>query len=333
MPLDVFMIGLAIFFLQRRRRVGAGIIALAVLWLCMAVVVMHFASPFGHSPTASRYAYLGKSPVAAGIYILTHPVQLVFQQILPNGGSYYLRTLLTPVGYLNLLSPLTLLLALPALLINLLSSDPNMHTGLHQYSADIVPVMVFSAISGAAMLVALARGVTLVVQRRLGHTLARPRDAWTALWKRTRGQRGNPASVLALVSPARVVLLALLALMMFLSVRQQTRLAYLPLAPYFQWPQVTAHDELANRLITMIPPNASVSAQDTLVPHMSHRHFIYQYPYMAEDSDYVFLDTAGRTYPFPDDDAYYSSVSALLHSGRFHIVVAEDGFLLLARNT
>lgn len=341
-PLDVFMIGLAILGLQRRR-IGAWLMGLAVAWVGMAVFVMRMVSPVGHSPTASRYAYLGSSPLQAGLYILTHPLPLLLHQVLPNGGDYYLRTLLTPMGYLDVLSPQTWLLAAPALLLNLLSSDPNMHTGIHQYSAEIVPFMVFSGIAGAALVLDLvARAYPLLrvgVRRVLPQTMTpalafakRPWDwgAGNAGWA-GQGVRWSTGQVRR-IAPARVALMALLVVMMFLAVRQQFRLAYLPVTKGFTWPQVTQHDVIGDRLMGLIPPTASVCAQDTLVPHLSHRTIIYQFPYRALDVQYIMLDAQGKFYPFTTLQDYTKTVNAVLMSGRFHIVARQDGYLLLARN-
>src|SRR5215469_16577008 len=73
-PVDVIMIGLAIIVFQRRYRIGLGLIALSLVWLAVSLVVMHAFSPLGHSSTASRYSYLGSSPVKVAEYVLRHPV-------------------------------------------------------------------------------------------------------------------------------------------------------------------------------------------------------------------------------------------------------------------
>ena len=62
-PVDVIMIGLAIIVFQRRSRIGLGLIVLSLAWLAVSLTVMHAFSPLGHSSTASRYSYLGTSPL------------------------------------------------------------------------------------------------------------------------------------------------------------------------------------------------------------------------------------------------------------------------------
>ena len=326
-PLDVVMIGLAVIVYQRRWRVGAVLVVLACAWLGTAELVMHIVSPLGHSPTAGRYAYLGSSPLQAGLYVLTHPLQLLREQIIGNGGARYVQRLLTPDAYLAILAPMVWILAGPALLINLLSSDPNMHMGIHQYSAEIVPFFVFSAIATVGLLVAATEAIErsdpfLRLKRLLKGMLHGLLGGTFTLWLK----------VSAHLRIARIVMLALVLLIAAFSIRQQHRLNTLPGSPNFHWPVVTAHAEIANTLIKRIPATASVSAQDALVPHLSHRHFIYQYPYAAYDADYVFLDTQTYViYPFVDKDDYTASVQKLLASGQFTVVAQEDGYLLLKR--
>jgi len=324
-PLDIVMIGLSILLFQRRWKLGAGIIGLSLAWLAMAVIVMHIASPVGHSPTAARYGYLGDNPIQAGIYIVTHPLQVLREEMLDDAGISYLSILLGAFSFLGFASPFTLILCLPALSINLLSSDANMHQGLHQYSAEIVPIMVFSAISGIALLL---EPVALGHRR---HILAP--DAFSNLRK----QIGYSFARLRLQTPSvsRVALVALLAIA-FAGCLVQQRTMNLGNPPTFlalAWPTATPHSNLANTIVAMIPADASVSAQNTLVPHLSHRRSIYQYPYGAEQSDYVVLDTAGFIYPFTDQHAYDQSVRDLQSSGRFRTVFARDGYLVLQRST
>ncbi|HKV83948.1 MAG TPA: DUF2079 domain-containing protein, partial [Ktedonobacterales bacterium] len=152
---DVGMIGLSIGLLQRRWRTGGTLIALTVVWLVVELLIMRHFSPLGHSPTASRYAYLGKGPVSAAKTILTHPAQILRQHVFDAGGVHYLRVLLAPSAYLPLLSPLTLAIAIPSLGVNLLSSEPLMREGIYQYNANIVPVLVLASIESVYWLAAL----------------------------------------------------------------------------------------------------------------------------------------------------------------------------------
>jgi uncharacterized membrane protein len=313
---DIAMIGLCILVFQRRWRIGSGLVALAVIWLVIELAIMHAMSPLGHSPTAGRYAYLGHSPAQAALYVLTHPLQVLRQHVFDAEGIYYLRTLLSPAAYLPVLSPSVLLIAVPALGINLLSSDPTMHSGIFQYNAEIVPVLVFASIESVVLLSTGMRWLGAHAEPALG------RLAGVVTWR----SWGQPATL------ARAAAAGLILLVLVFGLHEQQQHGYLPITKGFSWPQSTPHTRLADTLLPLIPANASVSAQSDLVPHVSHRRFIYLYPYHGTDADYVFLDVTGNLYPYTTQPwVYDEGVASLLQSHTYHVIAARDGYLLLAR--
>src|SRR5258708_8425832 len=104
---------------------------------------------------------------------------------------------------------------------------------------------------------------------------------------------------------------------------------------YFYWPYVTAHDKLASHFEAMIPPTASVSAQATLVPHVSERRSIYLFPYGDATADYIYLDVTNYTSPFDsspyNSPQYIAELKKEFLSGKYGVVAAQDGSLLLKR--
>ncbi|HEU4781768.1 MAG TPA: DUF2079 domain-containing protein [Ktedonobacterales bacterium] len=313
-PLDVALIGLSIIVLQRRARLGWGIVALSMVWLVAELAVMHIASPLGQSPTVARYSQFGASPGQAALYVLTHPVQVMRDYVLTPDRIVYLRTLLAPLAYLPLFAPLTLLIAVPALAINMLSGYAPMYSGIYQYNAEIVPVLIVAAIEGIAALAALG--------------------AWAGAWVRPR----LPAQTLrwpqwvTRIPLRRALMVALTLLVLLFALRAQRDHGYTSLAKGFTWPVVTTHARLADTIIARIPPEASVSAQTDLVPHLSQRRHIYLFPDHMQDADYVFLDVTGSLYPQSlAVRAYMDQAHSLLTGGRYHVVVADDGYLLLAK--
>jgi len=88
----------------------------------------------------------------------------------------------------------------------------------------------------------------------------------------------------------------------------------------------------SQRLFRQIPPEASVSAQTTLVPHLSHREAIYLFPSpQTAKAEYIILDTQGDKYPL-DADQYEEFLNALLSSPRYDLVSGIQGFLLFRRS-
>jgi hypothetical protein len=64
--------------------------------------------------------------------------------------------------------------------------------------------------------------------------------------------------------------------------------------------QRTAHDRLAAQVVDALPDSARVAAQDAFVPHLTHREYIYLYPWVSIDPqelDYILLDRNGSPFP------------------------------------
>lgn len=316
-PVDVLLIGLSIGLFQRRWKVGGGVMALSAVWLIVELLIMRAASPLGHSPTAARYGALGSSPIQVALTLLTHPAMVVRDYVLSHDGMYYLRTLLSPLGYLPVLSPWALLIAGPALAINLLSSDPSMRAGIYHYNAEIAPVLIFAAVDAVVWVSAAAGWLARVARPRLVALGGLRLGAWSGL--------------LARWPVARVALLGLTLLALLFGLYEQRLHGDSALAEGFTWPAYTAHTQLADRFIAMIPPNASVSAQSDLAPHLSNRRYLYLFPYQMAQADYVALDVTGNIYPFMMRSDYAQYVKALLADKDYHVVAAQDGYLLFKR--
>jgi uncharacterized membrane protein len=319
-PVDVIMIGLSVGLLQRRWKTGGGLVALALVWLGVELLIMRAASPIGHSPTASRFGALGASPTQVAVTLLTHPLMVLRDYVFSHDGVYYLRTLLSPLGYLPVLSPWAMLIAGPALAINLLSSDPAMRAGIYHYNSEIAPVLVFAAIDAVVWISAasgwLSRRFAPQVGR-LSRLVAERAGAW--------GKR------IARWQAPQVVMLGLTLFAFIFGVYEQRQRGYTPLTAGFTWPTESAHTRLADKFIAMIPQDASVCGQSDLLPHLSNRRFVYLFPYMMTQADYVLLDVTGNIYPQTGRGAYAQQVMALLRDPNYHAIAAQDGYLLLKR--
>jgi uncharacterized membrane protein len=88
---------------------------------------------------------------------------------------------------------------------------------------------------------------------------------------------------------------------------------------------------VARDLMAQIPPDAAVSAQDELLPHLSHRRTIYLFP-TVEKADYVVMDRLGSTYPLESED-YDVFWEAAQDPFEYEKVYDEHGFILLRRQT
>jgi uncharacterized membrane protein len=287
-------------------RVAVPLAALSAAWALIAVlVIVPAAQRAGHSAvTSSPYLarYLDRRLTAPGQYEhvtvgdvlrywLAYPDRLAGVVLGPPKQGYVQR-ILAPVAYLAVFSPSTLLISLPSFLLILFSVDQHMYGGVGHYSAELVGVVVASAVFGLARLAALA-----------------PR-------------RGIPPH-LVVAGGSLVVLVVSLA-----NARVN---GFAPFSAAFEWPAITPHVLLGERMLARIPPDAAVSAQDTLDPHLSDRAAIYLFP-DTQDADYVALDASAS--PIPASPASLQrTVEAMLRSRRWDVLFADDGYLLLHRRT
>jgi hypothetical protein len=218
---------------------------------------------------------------------------VVIEALLTPPKLTFLRDLLLPVGFLSLLAPQVLVIGLPPVLTNLLSTKELMHhlEGFH-YSATVVPFVVVSAAYGGAWLV-----------RRFSRPQAQVRVA------------------------------ALLALAVLIcSLIYHLGHGYLPFSERFRWPSVTDHHRLGQAMARQIPA-ASVSALPHLHPHVSNRARMYAINRVesgqlarVDGVQYVWLDVTNSWPIHPND--LKAGVEALL-AGDYGVEAATDGWLLL----
>ena len=155
--LVIALFGLWSIFFQHRWKSGAALVLLGIGWAGLDLLIFHIFSPTGRPLLASRYAYLGSSPLQIAYTILRHPHEFLNWYVLNPSDMQYYGILFAPAGYLPLFSPWVLVLAVPSLAINVLSSDPNMRTGIFQYNAEIVPILIFATIEAIVLIIWLVQ--------------------------------------------------------------------------------------------------------------------------------------------------------------------------------
>ncbi len=295
----VAMLGVYAILAQRRWTFGLLTIFLAGGWSLLAVLGIQAAFAGGNIHWG-RYAYLGDTTSAKLISLLTRP-DLIVAQLGAAGVGRYFFELLLPVGFLSLLAPEVLLLALPSLAINLLAQFSPMHqvTTLI-YAAPILPFVMLSAVRGAA---------------RLQDWVER------AGAKEGSSSAGNPqwARFTAWLVPVWVLAFAAAGQLLY---------GYLPPSGNHMVLEVTDHHRRSAAVFDQIPPTASVSAQDRLNPHVAGRETLSIFP-RVENADYVLLDVTGSAWPQHPNDLR-RDVDKLLAEG-YGVAAADDGYLLLAK--
>jgi uncharacterized membrane protein len=274
------------------RRAGLAIAAAGtvVSLLAVTVVVPHFAPGRG-SPFEGRYSAVGGSPQGIVETAVTDPGAIVAAAT-EGRDLGYLADLLLPLLGLPLLAPLAALTAAPELLLNLLS-DTRTQTSIHfHYTAGAIPGLFVAAVLGGARL--------------------RRRFPWA---RRPEGRAVVASGLVAGVLLGPLPLWRHVPLGSDLATREHV---------------VGSHAAVAERALRLVPPDASVSATNTLGAHLSERERVFSFPVLGE-AEWVAVD---RTRPSFRDKAdapkeFAAALQALRASGRFTVVFDEDGLLVL----
>ncbi|HID50827.1 MAG TPA: DUF2079 domain-containing protein [Anaerolineae bacterium] len=160
MGLTIFALGLFVIFVEKRTLRRCSVQArLGTVWavvgLAYSAVILFAVMPAfrgGTTDSMLRYAWLGDGPAAMAQTLLTRPAFVLTTLLGDPVRQEFLLKILLPVGFLSLLSPLALAVALPALGYNLLSDVPSQSSIYFQYMSPIIPFIFLAAILGAANL-------------------------------------------------------------------------------------------------------------------------------------------------------------------------------------
>jgi uncharacterized membrane protein len=92
--------------------------------------------------------------------------------------------------------------------------------------------------------------------------------------------------------------------------------------------RTTAHTAALERIVAAVPPAVSVSAQTSILPHLSQRQNIREFPYL-DRAAYVVIDRKGFV-AWDADVSGYARVLAALPERGYCLVRADDGVELWA---
>ncbi|MBI3366755.1 DUF2079 domain-containing protein [Candidatus Roizmanbacteria bacterium] len=122
-------------------------IIISVVWVIVSffIIIPYFRG--GNHFAVSRYGDFGDSPIRIIIGIIKNPYSLA-RYLFHINTLRYVIDLLGPLGFLSVISPIQLLIAIPEFTINLLSNTWGMKSIIYHYTAVITPFVFLSAIYG-----------------------------------------------------------------------------------------------------------------------------------------------------------------------------------------
>lgn len=135
--------------LQRQWRYGALLVISSLVWFVIATqLLLPSFNNQGHSiHLIERYGQYGDSMGAIVNFFLSNPL-LLAELLLNQANLNYLLLLVAPFGLLCILRPHFLLIAMPALLLNLLSGMNEQRSLYYHYHALIVAVLAIASLYG-----------------------------------------------------------------------------------------------------------------------------------------------------------------------------------------
>jgi uncharacterized membrane protein len=274
-----------------KRLTGAAVAAAGVAAALVAIEVV--IPQFNRAGTSSFFTRYSEVGSTPGgiVHTVLTDPLKIVTTAVTGRGLGYLARLVLPLGLLVVLAPLALIAVLPELAVNLLSAATTQTSIRFHYTAGLIPVLLAAAVFGAARL-----------------------------------RRARPAA------PVATGVLVLCLASSYL-------LGPLPVWRYFPGGQqhqaqaatVTEHDRIATRALELIPPNAVVSATNSLGAHLSARRRVLSFPYL-QDAQWVAADEtapgyADRLAPLPTA----VQLSWLRRNPEWRLVFERDGILIFQR--
>ncbi|MCP4424525.1 MAG: DUF2079 domain-containing protein [Chloroflexi bacterium] len=300
--LTVFALGIYVALVKKQRALGTVWAIIGLTWSLTAffVVIPYFRG--ATSDTFYRYGWLGADVSEMLTTMLTRPGFVLNYLFSDPLRRQFLAKLFLPVGFLAFLSPLPLMIGLPALGYNLLSAVPSQSSIYFQYVSPVVPFIFVAAIQGTA------RALKWLPQR----IASSKRRAFVAGWLGV-----GLAAAWALDNP-------------FTQTIDD---------PYFS---VYALEQISDRNAflaakELVSPEASVATMMGYAPHLSlrpelalfyHRLWLEERPFGFPQSDYLFLNLTDLRWGVNARIFYAGIETAIGHYGYEAIYYQNDVVLL-----
>ena len=298
MPVAGVTIGIYLFFAKGKRLLGAALFVAFGLWFYanFAWIIPAFHPTGGSYKYFGLYGTLDGTPAGTFLAPLLNPAALLESLAIHAGRKLrYVVEVFGPLAFLSFLSPFRLFLGLPFLAEHLFTDMRLMTTIRTHHTADLLPVVFFSALWGLSRLLR---------------------------WLPTRGIPGKTWAPDTL--PHAVAALLLATCFLFHGWSEAFHLRYY---------STTEHHERLYAVLKAIPPEASVSAQTPISPHLSYRKALYHFPDLGPAGDQaqlVVLDTA-----LIERDTVRKGIAqavAALPTKGYGKILDEDGILVFAKH-
>ncbi len=279
------------------RVMGVGLALVGSLWFVIGLFWLqpHF-SPTGENIQMRYYAWMGPTLSEKATIFFREPRQVWLRLTYEGRIQRYIRDLLSPWGFTSVLAPLQFLVAMPELMVNLLSDKS--HQGevedVH-YAAAIIPFVTWSAVRGTSWMLKQLR----LVLERMG------RGTW-----------------------AKHVAPIVFTVLLGWGAAYHYHRGYSPLSQASSEVQVDSHARRVREITSMVPDSASILVQPNLGPFFSQRREVYSDFRALPKADFLLVDAATL---LGIEDLHRQISMYVRTTTEFGLVRAVDGYALLRR--
>jgi len=316
----ILSIGAMGFYAMIRHRMyksgGILLVGAAILfYLIMSDVMLYLGRDSYVSMVLHResFSYLGSNLFEAAKNLLFHP-WIIIKEIINAWKIGYLVFLFVPLLLISLLSPLSLIPALPALAISLLSHQRNHYWIQYQYTVSVIAPVFIALIYGLKFLSERKGRLKTWFKKHLRINLNKNQLLKTFLY-----------TILAVSIYYNITLSSSPISVLFWKrlMRDYYKTSYV----------ITERDRvLGDAIRKFIPEEASVTAQTTVNnSYLAHRAEYHSFVWGTAETDYVVLDQ--KRADFVRDEEYkreYEEKSKKL-SESYRIVFSYDGIYIFER--
>ncbi len=269
--------------------------SLALVALVFFLFEVKFLIPYlGDRPYSHwRFSQLGSGPIQAMETCLIHPLKVLGIVFSNSTKTLTIICLFLPFFFGALFSPWGLL-AIPLICERMLSDDPDYWVMMHQYNVMAAPILCLASADGFYRLF-----------QRMKDPLLREK-------------------VLRNLS----ILILVFNIIVF-------QLPHQPLGHLLRYPfwRFSETEKTASQALALVPPDASVLAQSTVVPHLSHRQvidLIDEYSLeLPHTEDYLVVCFGKDSWPLDPKDV--AKLIQLKKSQGYQVLLKQDGWFVLRK--
>lgn len=285
--LVTFALGIYIFLVQKKTKIGIVTSVVSILYFTLLILYIMPSLRGGHNVfQLGRYTHLGKSfqeVLHTLLYDPFHVIKFLFSPL--RIVNFILYTL--PLFFFSFFSPFIFLVALPNILTSFLTDSITNSTIFLYHLSPTIPFIFLSAINGI-------------------HNIS-------SSFFNKKLPLNNTETVPLLISKLgrKDVIISCSFTLLITGVLSQYFFGPSPLSRQF-WDkkymladfythnfhysnyQINKHHVIVNEIITLVPNNAVITAEQPLLPHLYNRKRLYIFPDIKDDTEYILIDKKHR---------------------------------------